>query len=161
MVIVLMGVSGSGKSTVGQRLAEALGWSFYDGDDYHPDENIAKMTDGTALTDTDRRAWLDALRKLIDEHLDEGIDAVIACSALRTAYRRRLGTHRPDVQLVYLKGSFDLIYGRMQARTDHFMPPTLLRSQFDTLEEPEAAVVVPIDAGADAVVTQIRGEIGV
>jgi len=155
-VIILMGVSGSGKTTVGQRLAAELGWPFYDGDDFHPPANVDKMRQGLPLTDDDRAPWLTALRHLIDGVLEARQSAVIACSALKQAYRNRLaGPHR-EVQFVYLKGSYALIRQRMLERHGHFMRAGLLASQFDTLEEPEEALTVDIAQEPGAIVDQIR-----
>lgn len=155
-VIIVMGVSGSGKSTVGQRLAAELGWPFYEGDDFHPPANVDNMRQGIPLTDDDRAPWLMALRRLIDGVLAAGQSAVIACSALKQAYRDRLaGPHR-EVQFVYLKGSFTLIRQRMLERQGHFMPAGLLASQFDTLEEPEDALTIDIAQEPQVIVAQIR-----
>lgn len=160
MIVVVMGVSGSGKTTIGIRLAEVLGWPFYDGDDFHPPENVAKMRSGVPLTDADRAPWLSNLRSLIRSLLDEGRSAVLTCSALRRAYRAQLQVDEARVRFVYLKGSFDLIRARLQNRTGHFMPPALLASQFAALEEPEAALVVTIDQSPDAIVHAIRRGLG-
>lgn len=155
-VIIVMGVSGSGKSTVGQRLAAELGWPFYEGDDFHPQVNVDKMRQGIPLTDADRAPWLAALRRSIDDVIAAGRSAVIACSALKQAYRDRLaGPHR-EVQFVYLKGSYALIRQRMLERQGHFMRAGLLASQFDTLEEPTEALTVDIRQGPSAIVDQIR-----
>ncbi|HXH09001.1 MAG TPA: gluconokinase [Alphaproteobacteria bacterium] len=155
-VIIVMGVSGSGKSTVGQRLAAELGWPFYEGDDFHPQVNVDKMRQGIPLTDHDRAPWLTTLRRLIDDVIAAGQSAVIACSALKQAYRDRLaGPHR-EVQFVYLKGSYALIRQRMLERQGHFMRAGLLASQFDTLEEPEDALTVDIAQEPQVIVAQIR-----
>ncbi|WP_435105386.1 gluconokinase [Arhodomonas sp. AD133] len=153
-VIVVMGVSGSGKSHIGRAIAERLGASFHDGDDYHPDDNVQKMRAGTPLTDDDRMHWLDRLNALAREVLDEGEQTVIACSALRRAYRERLAGGDPRVMFVFLDGSFETIRERLCGREDHFFPESLLRSQFDTLEPPTAdeAIRVDIDAPAERVV---------
>lgn len=139
-----MGVSGSGKTTLGRLLSQRLGWDFYDADDFHPAENIAKMARGQPLTDADREPWLDRLRDLIAACKATNHPGALACSALKQKYRRRLIQNDPDVRVVYLKGSYDLIWSRMQTRTDHYMQSNLLKSQFDALEEPSDALVVDI-----------------
>ena len=136
-VILLMGVAGCGKTTTGQRLARQLGWDFRDADTFHPAANIAKMSSGVALTDEDRWPWLAAIAAWIDERRASG-HAIVSCSALKRIYRDRLLNGRPDVQLVFLRGSPTLIADRMSRRKDHFMPPALLASQFAILEEPTA-----------------------
>jgi gluconokinase len=141
---MVMGVSGSGKTTIGRLLAEELGWPFYEGDDFHPAANIRKMTQGSALTDEDRAGWINALSQLIRELGREDRSAVIACSALKQAYRDALVRKSRDVHFVYLKGSRDLIRERMERRHGHYMKADLLQSQFDILEEPVQAVVVDI-----------------
>ncbi len=157
MVIVLMGVSGCGKTTVGRLLAESLGWAFHDADEFHPPANIAKMSRKVPLTNDDRRHWLKAISRKIEQCLEGGMPAVITCSALSLWSRDRLGIgRRSGLQLVYLKGSFDLIHDRISARKDHFMPADLLRSQFQTLEEPADATVVDITPPPKQVVQSIR-----
>lgn len=144
VIIFLMGVSGSGKSTLGYKLAGHMGIPFADGDDFHPEANIQKMSAGTPLEDADRWPWLDAINRYARRQLEEE-GAVIACSALKESYRRRLSAGLTGrEQWFYLAGSFELIRDRMQARADHFMPAELLRSQFDTLEEPRDAVWLDI-----------------
>ena len=150
-----MGVSGCGKSTVGYLLSQRLGWPFYDADHYHPAENIAKMAQGIPLTDADRLPWLEHLADLIQEHLTRGESLVLACSALKEHYRTRLERGQPEVQFVYLQGSFELILARMQAREGHYMKANLLKSQFDALEEPEDALVVPIDQPVEEIVDAV------
>ncbi|NDJ36927.1 MAG: gluconokinase [Chloroflexi bacterium] len=147
-----MGVSGSGKTTVGTALAEAVGWPFHDADDYHPPENVEKMTEGRPLTDSDRWPWLDRLRDLI---VGAPGPLVLACSALKASYRDRLTPPGARVEFVYLRGSFSAIAARMRQR-EHFMPPGLLRSQFDALEEPTNALIVPVEMPVGEAVTAIR-----
>ena len=161
MVIILMGVSGSGKTTVGQRLAQELGWPFYDGDQFHPQANIAKMQQGIPLTDADRWPWLQALRAHIATWLQQGVSAVLACSALKQIYREYLIVDEAEVRLVYLKGAYDLIHERLAQRHGHFMPPGLLASQFAALEEPERGVVVDVMHSPDMIVALIRQRLGV
>lgn len=158
-VYVVMGVSGCGKSTVGQALAQRLDCPFYDGDDYHPAENVAKMSQGIPLNDEDRWPWLDRLADLIAEHLGKGETAVLACSALKEKYRQRLKRGQENVIFVYLKGSFDLIWQRMQHREGHYMKAEMLQSQFDALEEPDptTAIVVDIDQDIASMISEIIG----
>ena len=160
MIVVVMGVSGSGKTTVGRLLAERLGWTFHDADDFHPQPNIEKMRSGTALDDDDRAAWLDGLRALIDEDLTAGRDAVLACSALKQSYRDGLTADADRVRFVYLRGDYELIHDRSAARRDHFMPPELLRSQFDALEEPRDAVTADIARSPSSIVAEIQRSLG-
>jgi gluconokinase len=146
-VIVLMGVSGAGKSTIGGELSRMLGWPFRDADTFHPPANIEKMKRAVPLADDDRWPWLDAIGAWIGERLAERQPGVVSCSALRRAYRARIGVRRQGVRLVYLLGSQEMIAGRLAARTGHFMPAELLASQFATLEEPgpeEKALVMGI-----------------
>ena len=160
MVILLMGVSGCGKTTVGRLLAERLGWPFHDGDDYHPPENVEKMSRHQPLTDADRRPWLETLAGMIRRWIDRGENAILACSALSHEARQMLGVNHPDVILVYLKGSYDLIQQRLLARKDHFMPPGLLASQFATLEEPPDALVVDITPPPEELASDILLRLG-
>jgi gluconokinase len=156
--LVVMGVSGSGKSTVADKLAERLNWSYEDGDKFHPASNVAKMSAGQPLTDEDRRPWLQAIAEEIDRVCKAGQHAVIACSALKRAYRDILVHGRNDVRVVYLKGTQQLIANRLAERKGHFMPPGLLASQFKTLEPPDAGekpVTVSIDSPVDAIVDDI------
>jgi gluconokinase len=154
-ILIVMGVSGSGKTTVAAALARQRGWILLEGDQFHPPANIAKMKAGTPLTDADRWPWLHAIAAREDELLATGQSAVVACSALRRSYRDILIGDRPDTLLMYMRGSHDLIAERMRARKGHFMPPALLDSQFATLEEPsedEHPIVVDIGGASDAVI---------
>ena len=154
--LIVMGVSGCGKSSVGRALADSLGWDFYDADDFHPPENVAKMTDGLPLDDSDRAPWLASLHDIISTNLKADKPGVLACSALKERYRRQLMDGNEGVQIVYLKGSYELIWSRMSAREEHYMKPHMLRSQFEALEEPLNAYTVDISLPIDAVVRQIR-----
>ncbi len=144
LFIVVMGVAGSGKTTIGQLLAARLGWPFYDADDYHPPANVAKMARGIPLDDADRTGWLAALAGLIGGGLARGENGVLACSALKRDYRAVLRVDERRVRFVYLRGDYDAIQARLLAREDHFMPAVLLRSQFDALEEPDDAIIVDV-----------------
>ena len=152
---IVMGVSGCGKSSVGKRLAEHLGWDFYDADDFHPPANVAKMASGTPLDDSDRAPWLTALHDLISSSLKADQPGVLACSALKESYRQKLMNGNDGVQIVYLKGSYDLIWSRMEQRTDHYMKPHMLKSQFETLEEPTNALTIDISISLDDIVQEI------
>lgn len=161
--LIVMGVSGSGKSTVADKLAERLGWKCEDGDKYHPKSNVEKMSAGHPLTDEDRWPWLQAIADEIDRVCKAGEHAVIACSALKRAYRDILMRGRNDVRIVYLEGTRELIARRLALRKNHFMPPGLLESQFKTLEPPgadENPVTVSIDASVDAIVDDIVLKLG-
>ena len=138
LVIVLMGVAGCGKSTTGAALAKALGWPFRDADSFHPPANIAKMRQGLPLNDDDRAPWLAAIAEWIDARCELGEPGIVSCSALKRVYRQRIVGVRDRVRLVYLRGDMALIGLRLRARRGHFMPATLLESQFATLEEPQA-----------------------
>lgn len=156
MIILLMGVAGSGKTTIGKKLAEQLGWSFRDADDFHPRSNIAKMSAGLPLDDADRAPWLAAIRQHIDQCAARGVSAVVTCSALKEKYRALLLRGAPDVRLVHLAGSFDLINERMMARQGHFMKPEMLRSQFEALEAPTDAISVDVAQSPEGVAAEIR-----
>ncbi len=150
-----MGVSGSGKTTIGTLLASHLGWEFADGDNYHPAANVEKMRSGIPLTDEDREPWLETLRTLILGWIAAEKNGVLACSALKQAYRERLKIG-PEVRVVYLKGEAPLLHERMRARTGHYMTERMLDSQLASLEEPEDAVVVNIGQSPEEIVAQIR-----
>jgi gluconokinase len=163
LIIVLMGVAGSGKSTIGARLSKMLGWTFRDADSFHPPANIEKMTQGIPLDDNDRMPWLAAIAQWIDQQLANGQAGIVSCSALKRAYRQQLIGTRSGVRLVYLKGSRRLIGVRLQARKGHFMPASLLKSQFDALEEPlpeENAIVVPVAMSPPRVAATIIQQLG-
>ena len=157
--VVVMGVSGAGKSTVGKLIAARLDCPFRDADSFHPKANIAKMSRGEPLTDTDRWPWLEAIAAWIAEHRTAGTTCVVTCSALKRRYRDLVtDNQRDDVRLVYLKGDFALIEARLEARTGHFMPPGLLQSQFDALEEPgvnERAMTVSIEATPEDIAAHV------
>jgi gluconokinase len=155
---ILMGVSGCGKTSVGQKLAERLGWDFYDADDFHPPENIAKMASGIPLSDEDRAPWLETLRALVAFCLQNDRPGVLACSALKERYRQKLLDGNPGAQLVYLKGSYDLIWSRMTQRPGHYMKPEMLKSQFDALEEPRNALIVDISLSVEQIVNLLYKE---
>ena len=148
---IIMGVSGCGKTAVGQALAKELGWEFFDGDDFHPPANITKMAGGLPLTDEERAPWLTALHDLIAQKSP----GVLACSALKERYRQTLLAGNPQVQIVYLKGSYELIWSRMLLRTGHYMKPQMLQSQFGALEEPVDALTVDIALPVDEIVEKI------
>lgn len=157
-VFIVMGVSGSGKSTVGRLLAEKFSLEFYDADDYHPEANIRKMTSGKALNDDDRQGWLERLNELIVQHWQSGL--VLACSALKEKYRRTLAMGlEAEPHWIYLDGTYEEILKRLSDRKEHYMPPTLLKSQFETLEEPDYAYRVSIRNTPGEIVSQIMKNI--
>jgi gluconokinase len=161
--LIVMGVAGSGKSTIGEQLAARLGWIYEDGDTFHPANNVAKMSAGKPLTDEDRWPWLQAIADEIDRLCLAGERAVVACSALRRAYRDVLVHGRKDIRLVYLEGTQQLIADRIGQRKGHFMPPGLLASQFKTLEPPaddERPLTVSIDAPVETIVDDIVRQLG-
>lgn len=162
LVAVMMGVSGSGKTTIAEGVAALLGWDVIEGDKFHPPANIAKMSSGVPLDDADRLPWLRAIATVIDDHLATGKSAVVACSALKRSYRAILIDGRRNVVLIYLQGSKDLIADRVARRTGHFMPAALLDSQFATLEEPgpdENPIVVSVAGTPEAVVETTISEL--
>ena len=159
MFILVMGVAGSGKTTVGKALSDALGWPFYDADDFHSAENVRKMASGVPLTDDDRRPWLDRLHKLIAERSEQAENGVLACSALKQKYRTILCADS-DVEVVYLKAQPDLIRSRLNLRRGHYMPPQLIESQFRDLEEPQAALSVDAACSTEQAVAFIRAKLG-
>jgi gluconokinase len=154
-VVIVMGVSGSGKTTIGHLLAVRMGWAFVDADDHHPPANVAKMARGEPLTDQDRMPWLARLRAMVDDALTKDAPMVLACSALKQRYREILGVGDPHLALVYLRGDEARIAERMRARSDHFFQPALLHSQFEALEEPEDALVVDVDATPEDITSAI------
>lgn len=159
MVVVVMGVSGSGKTTVGRLLSARQGWPFYDADDFHPAANVEKMSAGVALTDVDRLPWLEKLREVIAEILSDGGSAVVACSALKTSYRTLLSVSNETVRFVYLKGSYEAIERRMALRADHYMKAGMLAGQFAALEEPKDAVVVDVALEPAQIVDRVVEEL--
>ncbi len=160
MVIILMGVTGSGKTTIGRGLARELGWPFYDADDFHPAANVEKMSRGVPLDDSDRAPWLAALRELVRGRVESGESAVLACSALKESYRDCLLIDE-GVRLVYLKGDDELIRERLRGREGHFMKAAMLDSQFAALEEPDGALRVDVSAPPAEIVRAVRDGLGV
>lgn len=159
-----MGVAGSGKTTIGSLLADQLGWPFYEGDDFHPPDNVARMRSGVPLTDADRQPWLEALGKLIGNLVSKNISALVACSALKAAYRDKLksaaGAHDDQVRFVYLRIPPPVARQRLRGRKGHFMHAQMVESQFEALEEPADAIVVDATLNPDEVVTRIRQALG-
>jgi gluconokinase len=156
MIVVVMGVSGVGKTTVGKALARELGWHFIDADGYHPSANVAKMAAGIALDDADRWPWLETLNRVVRKEKN----AVLACSALKEAYRSRITDGLARFEIVYLHGNFELIAARLAERPHHYMPASLLRSQFATLEPPAKAIGIDVAATPSACVTAILAQLG-
>jgi gluconokinase len=156
LVVLLMGVSGTGKTTIGSKLAQALSWELADADDFHPPENIAKMRSGVPLTDADRAPWLGAVRAEIDRRLTRGESAVVTCSALKESYRRVLIGNPAPVKLVHLTGSPALLRERLEHRTGHFMKAEMLQSQLTDLEPPQNALVVDVARSPEEIVAEIR-----
>lgn len=158
-VVIVMGVSGSGKTTIGQALASALHWSFSDADDFHNPASVEKMKNGIPLTDEDREPWLRNLRAAIERWRRDESGHILACSALKGSYREILGQNDPDVKFVYLQGPFDLISQRLRERKSHFFNPALLRSQFDALENPSDALVIDASKDPHDIINAILGTI--
>ena len=160
MIVVVMGVTGAGKTVIGQRLAQRLGCEFLDGDDFHPAANVAKMAAGTALTDQDREPWLDRLNALLREREARGESVVLACSALKESYRARLTQGLAACKLVFLHGSIELIRSRLETRHHRYMPASLLESQFAALEAPRDAITVDIATDMARCLAAIEGALG-
>jgi gluconokinase len=161
MIVVLFGVAGSGKTTIGHLLAEELGWNFYDADEFHPASNLEKMGQGIALTDADRWPWLETLRELLKEPIARKENLILACSALKEEYRDYLQIS-DEIKWIFLKGEYGLVADRFEQRRGHFMNSDLLRSQFETLEEPKRdALVVDVDATPERIVQIIRRQLQV
>ena len=159
MFVLVMGVTGSGKTTIGRLLSAVMGWPFYDADDFHSPDNIRKMTSGVPLTDEDRGPWLQQLQQLISQRNEQGENGVLACSALKEAYRRILCTDA-DVAVVYLKAQPDLIRSRLDTRVGHYMPQRLIESQFLDLEEPKEALNIDAAGPPEQIVETIRSQLG-
>lgn len=159
MIVIVMGVTGSGKTSVGRILAEQLGWTFADADDFHPPANVEKITRGIALNDVDRGPWLERLRVQIADWIANAQDAVLACSSLKRTYRQELSVG-PEVRFVYLKGSPELIAQRLRLRRGHFADEKILAGQFADLEEPETAITVDISQTPEAIVAEVREGLG-
>ena len=159
MITIVMGVSGSGKTTVGKLLAQSLNWDFSDADDFHPSANIEKMSRGIPLEDADRLPWLLQLQAAIDRWLLENKNVVLACSALKASYREMLCRDQQRMKIVYLKGSFDLLATRLKTRENHYMKADLLLSQLDTLEEPEDAIIIDASQPLELIVRQIKNHL--
>lgn len=155
MFIIITGVAGAGKTTIGKLLARNLGWKFYEGDDFHPAANVEKMRRGEALTDGDREPWLDALRAVIQSSLANGENGIMACSALKRSYRARLRVN-DQVVFIHLVATPELIERRLEQRKGHFMNPSLLNSQFSTLEPPQSALTLDASLPPAVLVQQIR-----
>jgi len=163
MIIVLMGVSGCGKTTIGTNLARRLNWEYQEGDALHPQKNIVKMSEGIPLNDDDRKPWIARIADWIETRCIAGRDGVISCSALKEVYRQTIRGTQTDLQFVYLRGSRELLSDRLAYRKDHFMPPNLLESQLELLEEPsidEQAMVVTIDSTPEKIVQKICDSLG-
>jgi carbohydrate kinase (thermoresistant glucokinase family) len=159
MIVLVMGVSGSGKTTIGEALGRELGWPYLDGDDFHPEANVKKMAAGIALEDADRWPWLERINQELLKIQAQGRSAVVGCSALKQAYRERLARGLRDFEVVYLRGDFALIQSRIAARKHRFMPATLLQSQFDALEPPAHAIEVDVSTPVESSLSKITKEL--
>lgn len=161
MIVIIMGVAGSGKTTVGVAMAREMGWDFVDSDLLHPATNVSRMRSGQALDDDARAPWLDTIRRLIEGLLDQGRSSIVACSALKKRYREAINPDSDRVRFVYLKSAKDVFESRLQKRKGHFFPPDLLSSQFEALEEPaeDEAVIVDADQPVDQIVRIVRHEL--
>ena len=154
-----MGVTGAGKTTIGELLASQLGWHFADADQFHPKSNVEKMSHGVALTDADRAPWLSAMRSAIQQWISQNRSAVLACSALKQTYRDELKVG-PDVRFVYLRGNYDVVAEQLRMRHGHFATETILADQFATLEEPKDAILIDVGRDPESMVAQIRTQLG-
>jgi gluconokinase len=159
MITIVMGVSGSGKTTVGKLLAQSLNWDFSDADDFHPSANIEKMSRGIPLEDADRLPWLLQLQAAIDRWLLENKNVVLACSGLKASYREMLCRDQQRIKIVYLKSSFHLLATRLKTRENHYMKADLLLSQLETLEEPEDAIIIDASQPLELIVGQIKNHL--
>ena len=159
MIIIVIGVSGSGKTTVSEQLAKTLNYEFQDADDFHPFQNIEKMRQNIPLTDQDRQPWLQTLQDAIQQWLKQNKNVILACSALKQDYRKQLLVNPQQMQLVYLKGSYELIEKRLKQRSNHYMKVELLESQFKDLEEPSAAIEVDISQSLEEIVKKIQAKL--
>ena len=159
IAVIIMGVSGSGKTSVGRELSELTGWPFFDADNYHPPENTAKMAAGEPLNDQDRIPWLKTLQGILAEQKQNQEPVILACSALKKKYRGVLRKGNDEAVFVHLQGSFELIFQRMKSRQDHYMKPEMLKSQFKDLEEPQDALLVRIDKPITEIVEEIYRQI--
>ena len=159
-VLILMGVSGTGKSTIGQALSERLNWPYFEGDTFHPSANVEKMRAGIPLNDDDRAPWLLLIRAAIEEELASGSSAIFASSALKASYREILQRDDKRIKFVFLQGSYELIMNRLKSRNHEYMPSSLLKSQFDALEEPQDAIKVSIDQPIEKIVEEILEKLG-
>jgi gluconokinase len=159
VIVVVMGVTGAGKTTIGELLAAKVEWHFADADQFHPKSNVEKMSRGVALTDADRAPWLAAMRSAIQQWISQNRSAVLACSALKQAYRDELKVG-PDVRFVYLRGNYDVVAEQLRMRHGHFATETILADQFATLEEPKDAIVIDVGGDPESMVAQIRAQLG-
>jgi len=159
MIVLVMGVSGAGKTTIGEALARELGFTYLDADDYHPAASVAKMAAGVPLQDSDRWPWLEKINEELFKIQQRGESAVVGCSALKQAYRERVARGLRDFEIVYLRGEFKLIHSRIAARKHRFMPATLLQSQFDTLEPPASAIEIDVSAPVESSLSKIRKQL--